>query len=74
MLLDVQLPDIDGFRVSEALTAMAGAPAVVLVSSRSRDDYGDQVTGSGARGFVAKAEVSGNTLRAVLAQVTANRP
>jgi DNA-binding NarL/FixJ family response regulator len=68
VLLDVQLPDTDGFRVAAQLTARAGAPAVVLVSSRSRDDYGDQVARSAAVGFLAKAEVSGDSLRRLLAR------
>jgi DNA-binding NarL/FixJ family response regulator len=66
VLLDVQLPDLDGFRVAEALTARDGAPDVVLVSSRSRDDYGARVAQSNARGFVAKADLSGDTLRRAL--------
>jgi DNA-binding NarL/FixJ family response regulator len=66
VVLDVQLPDTDGFSVADALAAMAGAPAVVLVSSRSRDDYGAQVALSGARGFIAKAELDGNSLRRIL--------
>jgi DNA-binding NarL/FixJ family response regulator len=66
VLLDVQLPDLDGFRVTEALTATACAPAVVLVSSRSRDDYGESVALSGACGFVSKSELSGDSLRSAL--------
>src|SRR6266516_4521118 len=34
VLLDVQLPDRDGFSVAIALMAMGGGPAVVLISSR----------------------------------------
>ena len=36
VLLDVQLPGIDGFAVAERLAAEPAAPAVVLVSSRGR--------------------------------------
>ena len=74
VLLDVQLPDMDGFRVAGALSAMTGAPAVVLVSSRSCDDYGAQVALSGARGFVAKAEVDGDSLRRALGHVAGTGP
>jgi DNA-binding NarL/FixJ family response regulator len=66
VLLDVQLPDMDGFQVAEVMTAHAGAPAVVLVSSRSRGDYGTQIAVSTARGFVGKSELSGDSLRRVL--------
>jgi DNA-binding NarL/FixJ family response regulator len=67
VLLDVQLPGLDGFGVAEALAGSPQAPAVVLVSSRSCDDYGRRVRDSTARGFIAKAELSGESLRLVLA-------
>jgi DNA-binding NarL/FixJ family response regulator len=66
VLLDVQLPDTDGFAVAAELTATNGAPLVVLTSSRDRSDFGPLVSESGARGFVAKAELSGPALTAIL--------
>ena len=63
VLLDVNLPDIDGFMVSRELSAKADAPHVVLVSSRDACDYGERVTDCGARGFLAKADLSGDALR-----------
>ena len=67
VLLDVQLPDLDGFVVAERLTQMEDPPAVVLTSSRDRADYGRCIECSGARGFVAKAELSGAALATLLA-------
>jgi DNA-binding NarL/FixJ family response regulator len=66
VLLDVQLPDSDGFELARKLTAGPRAPAVVLVSGRPRSDYGRLVERSGARGFIDKAELSGPRLRALL--------
>jgi DNA-binding NarL/FixJ family response regulator len=67
VLLDVQLPDIDGLQVSRRVTeAPGGGPAVILVSSRDVGDYGPLVAASGARGFVTKAELSGERVRALL--------
>ena len=43
VLLDVNLPDIDGFDVAARITADAGAPAVVLTSSRDPSDFGPLV-------------------------------
>jgi DNA-binding NarL/FixJ family response regulator len=63
VLLDVNLPDLDGFAVAERLTADGGGPAVVLCSSRDAGDLGERIERSGARGFVAKAELSGARLR-----------
>jgi DNA-binding NarL/FixJ family response regulator len=66
VLLDVQLPDVDGFRVAAELAAGPQPPAVVLVSTRSSDEYGGLIGRSPARGFIAKAELTGSRLRAVL--------
>ena len=66
MLLDVQLPDMDGFAVLEQLHANGGGPAVVLVSSRDASDYGGLIAQSGARGFIPKAELSGTALSDLL--------
>ena len=66
VLLDVQLPDIDGFEVASRVTHNDGGPAVILVSSRDAGDYGALVESSGARGFVAKDELSGPRIREML--------
>jgi DNA-binding NarL/FixJ family response regulator len=66
VLLDVQLPDIDGFEVSSRLTANGDPPAVVLVSSRDSGDYGSLAGDSGARGFIPKAELSAAAIEALL--------
>jgi DNA-binding NarL/FixJ family response regulator len=66
LLLDVQLPDIDGFAVAEQLTRNGWSPAIVLTSSRDLSDFGSLVAKSGARGFVPKAELSAATLSALL--------
>jgi DNA-binding NarL/FixJ family response regulator len=67
VLLDVQLPDTTGFEVAAELARVNGAaPAIVLVSSRDAGDYGDLIAASGARGFIAKGELSGAAIRALL--------
>jgi DNA-binding NarL/FixJ family response regulator len=66
VLLDIQLPDIDGFEVLARLRDGSAGPAVVLTSTRDRADYGERVDRCGASGFVPKAELSGAALRAVI--------
>jgi DNA-binding NarL/FixJ family response regulator len=65
VLLDVQLPDFDGFEVAERLRQLEPAPDVILISSR--DEYGPLVAASAARAFVLKDELSGDTLASALA-------
>jgi two-component system response regulator EvgA len=68
VLLDIQLPDTDGFDVARRLR-LAGSPAlVVLTSSRSAADYGPMLRHCAAAGFVAKEELSGKLLRRLLAE------
>ena len=66
VLLDIQLPDLDGFEVSKRLASNGSGPVVILVSSRDCEDYGSLAFRSGARGFIAKAELSGEALEALL--------
>lgn len=65
VLLDVHLPDLHGFEVTERLLALADAPEVVLTSSRA--DYCSAVASTGAAGFVPKDELSASALEALLA-------
>ena len=65
VLLDVQLPDRDGFAVATELAGTDG-PTVVLISSRDAEDYGRRVAASGARGFIPKSKLSAATVAALL--------
>jgi DNA-binding NarL/FixJ family response regulator len=66
VLLDVQLPDRDGFSVASVLAA-AGGPAVVLISTRDADDYGRRIAECGARGFIPKSRLSAASFAALVA-------
>lgn len=66
VLLDVVLPDRTGFDVARNLAALQPMPAVILVSSRDADDYGPGIRRSPARGFLSKADLTGDRVRALL--------
>jgi DNA-binding NarL/FixJ family response regulator len=65
VLLDVALPDMDGFAVCDALLQDGHGPAVVLTSSRDVSAYRRRLEQSRARGFIAKSELSGPALAAL---------
>jgi DNA-binding NarL/FixJ family response regulator len=66
VLLDVQLPDGDGFDVAARITKGEAAPAVVLTSSRDWSDSAELILRSGARGFLPKDALSGARIQELL--------
>jgi DNA-binding NarL/FixJ family response regulator len=67
VLLDIQLPDRSGFAVCAELQSLNGShPQVVLTSSRDAADYGGLIAECGARGFVPKAELCGESVSRLL--------
>jgi DNA-binding NarL/FixJ family response regulator len=66
VLLDIHLPDADGFEVAAWLAALSTDGVVVLTSSRDACDFGPRITASQAAGFLPKAELSGDALRRYL--------
>jgi DNA-binding NarL/FixJ family response regulator len=67
VLLDVQLPDLDGIAVAERLAEASDPPQVVLISSRDPAAYGPRLHAAPALGFLAKRELSGASLAALVA-------
>lgn len=66
VLVDIQLPDHDGFWVADHLAALAAPPAVVLISSRPAAAFGDRLATAPARGFLPKSALSGAALAALV--------
>lgn len=62
LLLDVQLPDRDGFAVAAELASQSHAPQIVLISTREATDYGSQLEQTVASGFIHKLELSRSRL------------
>jgi len=66
VLLDIQLPDTDGFAVALVLADQQDPPVVVLTSSRDSTAYRHRLAASPARGFIPKADLSGAALTALI--------
>lgn len=66
VLLDVHLPDTTGFDLTPRLAAEAGAPEVVLTSSRGDETYARLADQAGASAFVPKHELSVASIKRAL--------
>ncbi len=66
VLVDIGLPDGDGFQLTEQLMAMPWPLRVVIISSDSDRANVSAARRAGACGFVAKDELSGTELRGYL--------
>ena|ERR1700730_3250941 len=69
VLVDIELPGENGLSLATRLAARPGRPAVVLTSSRDVSDYGRRVAECGARGFIPKAELTGEAIHELLRRV-----
>jgi DNA-binding NarL/FixJ family response regulator len=66
VLLDIGLPDVEGFEVARELAVDGPPPFVVLTSSREASAYGPRLANSRVLGFIAKDELSGAAIRALV--------
>jgi DNA-binding NarL/FixJ family response regulator len=66
VLLDVQLPDSNGFEIAARLSSDGHGAEIVLTSSRDAAEFGGLIERSSALGFIPKAKLSGQRLAALL--------
>jgi len=66
VLLDIGLPDGDGFEVAERLAEGDHPPAVILISSREVAWYRSRLADSPVRGFIAKGDLSAGAVEALV--------
>jgi CheY-like chemotaxis protein len=67
-LVDISLGKESGFDVARSLAQLpaGGAPRVILISTHSAGDFADLIKASPAVAFLAKAELSGQSIRRAL--------
>jgi DNA-binding NarL/FixJ family response regulator len=68
VLLDIGLPDIEGFEVAHDLAMDGPPPLVVLTSSRDARSYGRRLMNGDTLGFIPKEKISGAAIRALVDQ------
>ena len=66
IVLDIGMAGMNGFEVAARLRDAGAASAIVFASTRDGSDFGRAIAESGARGFVAKGELSGTAVEALI--------
>ena len=72
ILMDVNLPGIDGFEATRQIRERLPEAVVVIVSTYEREVFGSRVDEAGANGYVAKSAFSPDTLESAWAEAIAS--
>ena len=67
VLMDVNLPGIDGFESTRRLRGLDAPPVVVLISTHDAEEFGEDVRRCGAAAYLAKSAFGPETLLSVWA-------
>ena len=73
VLMDVNMPGMDGLTAAARLRELAAPPIVVLVSTYDEEEFSDRLAEVGAAGYLAKSRFGGDSLVRVWREATADR-
>lgn len=65
VLMDVNLPGMNGLEAARLLRRIDPAPVVVLLSTYDQSDYGDETRDCGAAAYISKSAFEPDLLRRV---------
>lgn len=65
LLMDVRMPTMDGIAATKAVTALAEAPRIIMLTTFDMDEYVFQALEAGASGFLLKDTAPQDLARAV---------
>ena len=70
VLMDVQMPGIDGLEATRQIAQLEDAPPVVVMSTHESGDYQQTALAAGALAFVPKSEFGMDVLEELWAQAS----
>ena len=73
VLMDINLPGMDGIEAATLIAALPNPPVVVLVSTYPREEYAGRIEGCGAAAYLDKAELGPDRLLAVWLAVSTGK-
>ena len=65
VLMDIRMPVMDGLEATRRITALPGAPKVVILTTFDLDDYVYEALRAGASGFLLKDAPRGDLIAAI---------
>ncbi len=74
VLLDIGLPELNGFEAAREIRKVSPASSIVFVAQTRNDDLVNEALNVGARGYVSKMEAASELVPVIQAAVAYKRP
>ena len=67
VLMDIQMPNMNGFEATRRIRESYPGTKVALISMEADDEYNHMAQEIGAEGFIAKKDLSADSIRQAIA-------